>query len=156
MAWFLKKGDRQGVLSAVGLTAMAFVGLIAAFPPLVIDNYKAPRELVRESGVGDPNRDTRVGAFDWFQPSVVFYARREVAKLETPETCAEFLSVPTPGYLFVPEPTWRLWVADKVKVPHRVAARHYDFYKNCDILVITNEPEPTTGRTVATGLAPRP
>lgn len=147
MAHFLRKNDRPGVLSAVGLTAVAFVGLIAAFPPLVFDSYKAPKELVRASGVGDPGRDVRAGAFDWFQPSVVFYARREVEKLETPETCAAFLSVPTPGYLFVPEPTWKAWVADKVTVPHRVAARHFDFYKNCDILVIMNEPE----RAVASG-----
>jgi hypothetical protein len=81
----------------------------------------------------------RAGSYDWFQPSVVFYARREVAKLESPEKCAEFLAVPTPGYLFVPEPTWKRWIADKVNVPHRVAARRYDFYKNCDVLVITNE-----------------
>ena len=147
MAWFLKKNDRPGVLSAVSLTAIAFVGLFAAFPPLVFDSYKAPKELVRESGVGDPSRDVRAGAFDWFQPSVVFYARREVEKLETPQTCAEFLAVPTPGYLFVPEPTWNMWVAGGVKVPYRIAARHFDFYKNCDILVITNVPE----RDVANG-----
>jgi hypothetical protein len=151
MVRFLRRGDRPGVLAAVNVTAVAFVGLIAAFPPLVFDTYKSPKELVRASGVGDPHRDARAAAFDWFQPSVVFYAKREVEKLETPQTCAEFLSVPTPGYLFVPEPTWNMWVADKVKVPYRVAARHFDFYKNCDILVITNEPEHSS----TAGVSPR-
>src|SRR5439155_3373126 len=131
MGWFLRKGDRRGFVTAAALTAVVFVGLVAAFPPRVMDEYKAPRELVRDCGVGDPSRDVRAGSYDWFQPSVVFYARREVAKLGSPEECAAFLAVPTPGYLFVPEPTWRRWVADKVTVPHRVVARRYDFYRNC-------------------------
>jgi 4-amino-4-deoxy-L-arabinose transferase-like glycosyltransferase len=139
MMWFLRRGDRGGYVAAMAASSVAFVGLAFAFPPLEVDRYKAPRELVRESGAGDPSRDLRLGGYDWFQPSVVFYARREVQKLPSPEKAAEFLAVPTPGYLFVPEPTWRRWVADKVAVPHRVAARHYDFYRNCEVLVVTNQ-----------------
>ena len=139
MAWFLRRGDRRGFLTAAVASSVAFVGLLAAFPPGVMDHYKAPRDLVRDSGVGDPRRDVRVGAVDWFQPSVVFYARREVEKLPTPETAAEFLAVPTPGYLFVPAPAWDGWIAGKVTVPHRIAARHFDFYRNCDVLVVTND-----------------
>jgi 4-amino-4-deoxy-L-arabinose transferase-like glycosyltransferase len=139
MARSLRRGDRGGYVTAMAASSVAFVGLVFAFPPLVVDRYKAPRELVRESGAGDPSRDLRVGGYDWFQPSVVFYTRREVEKLPSPEKAAEFLAVPTPGYLFVPEPTWRLWVAGRVSVPHRVAARRYDFLKNCDVLVVTND-----------------
>ena len=119
-------------------TAVIFVGLLAAFPPGEWDRYKAPRELVRKSGVDNPGRDVRLAGYDWFQPSVVFYARREVVKLPSPEKAAEFLAVPTPGYLFVPEPTWRKWIQDKVAVPYHEAGRHFDFYRNCDVLVITN------------------
>ncbi|MDB5308918.1 MAG: glycosyltransferase family 39 protein [Gemmataceae bacterium] len=138
---FLRTGDRRGFVTATAGTAVLFIGLIAAFPPGEMDRYKAPRDLVRESGVGDPARDVRVGCYDWFQPSVVFYARREVSKLPSPEKAAEFLAVPTPGYLFVPEPTWRLWVEKMVTGPNHIAARHYDFYRNCEVLVITNEPD---------------
>ena len=93
----------------------------------------------RDSGVSDSTRDFRLAACDWFQPSVVFYARREVAKLHGPDEAAKFLAIPTPGYLFIPEPTWNQWVKDKVAVPWRIAARRYDFLKNCDVVVITNE-----------------
>ena len=155
MAWFLRKNDRGGVVTTASVTATAFVGLIAAFPIQVMDRYKAPRELVRESGVGDPGRDVRAGSFDWFQPSVVFYARREVEKIPSPERVAEFLAVPTPGYLFIPEPTWRLWIAPLVKGPHRVAARHFDFYRNCDILVITNDMTPLNGGPIGSASATR-
>jgi hypothetical protein len=142
MAWLLRAGDRRGFVAAMAASSAAFVALLAAFPPLVVDGYKAPRELVRDAGVLDPGRDMRLAGYDWFQPSVVFYAKREVKKLDTPEKAAEFLAVPTPGFLFVPEPTWAAWVADKVTIPHRVVARRYDFLRNCDVLVITNEPEP--------------
>jgi 4-amino-4-deoxy-L-arabinose transferase-like glycosyltransferase len=141
MAYFLRRGDRPGYVTSATATAAAFVGLLAAFPVQVMDRYKAPRELVRAAGLVDPTREARVGGFDWFQPSVVFYSRREVRRLPSPEKAAEFLAVPTPGYLFVPEPAWTAWVADQVAVPHRVAARHYDFYRNCDVLVVTNVAE---------------
>ena len=145
LAWFLRRGDRDRFVTTTAATAVAFMAAVAAFPANEMNRYKAPRELVRATGVGNPGRDVRLAGFDWFQPSVVFYAQREVKKLPTPETAAEFLAVPTPGYLFVPEPTWTAWVAARVTVPHRVAAKHFDMYRNCDILVVTNEPEVGTG-----------
>ena len=140
--WFLLRQDRHGFVMAMATTAVVFVGLVAAFPPHDFDHYKAPQALVRDSGVSDPTRDLRLAACDWFQPSVVFYARREVAKLHGPDQAAAFLAIPTPGYLFVPEPVWNQWVKDKVEVPWKEAARHYDFLKNCDVLVITNQSAP--------------
>ncbi len=138
MAWRLRAGSRSGVVTVMAATAVVFVGLLAAFPPGEWDRYKAPRELVRQTGVDNPGRDVRLAGFDWFQPSVVFYARREVVKLSSPDKAAEFLAVPTEGYLFVPEPTWRKWIQDKVAVPYHEAGRHFDFYRNCDVLVIAN------------------
>jgi hypothetical protein len=111
-----------------------------------MDEYKSPKHLVRASGVGDPARDVRLAAFDWFQPSVVFYARRKVAEVHSPETAAEFLAVPTPGYLFLPAKTWEQLVEAKVTVPTRVVARHRDFYRNCDVVVVTNDVTATAGR----------
>jgi hypothetical protein len=115
---------------------------MAALPVGVVDRYKAPRELVRASGIGDPAKDVRVGARDWFQPSVVFYAGREVKDLLSDDDAAAFLAVPTPGYLIVPEPVWEKRLAEQVTVPHRVAARQYDFLVKCDVLVVTNQTAP--------------
>ena len=74
-----------GVVTAAAVASVLFVGLVVAFPAAVVDRQKAPRELVRASGAGDPTRDVRLAAFGWFQPSVVYYAGREVAVLESPE-----------------------------------------------------------------------
>lgn len=145
LAWRLRAGNRAGFVRAAAVAAVAFVAALAATAPAEMDRYKAPRALVADTRLDDPTRDLRAGSYDWFQPSVVFYARREVAKLPGPDAAAEFLAVPTPGYLFVPEPTWRQWIAPKVTTPHRVAARCFDFYRNCDVLVVTNVVGPAEG-----------
>jgi hypothetical protein len=141
----VRANDRARFVLAMTAGAVAFTALAAAFPPLTIDAQKAPKELVRASGVDDPSRDVRLAHFDWFQPSVVFYARRELTEVFSPDKAAEFLAVPTPGYLFVPAKTWEQ-VEPKVTVPIRIVARHRDFYRNCDILVVTNDVTATAGR----------
>ena len=47
---------------AFAISTVIFVGLGAAYPPLVIDRYKAAKELVAESGArqGDHVRPLRV------------------------------------------------------------------------------------------------
>jgi hypothetical protein len=149
MGLYLLRGKRPGVVNAAAVASVAFVGLVVALPPGVVDRQKAPRELVRATGIANPNRDVRVAAFGWFQESVVFYSGREVDRLQTAEGAVEFLSIPTPGYLFVPASRWDEMTA-AVKIPHRVAARHFDFMKRCEVLVVTNEPP----REVATASRP--
>lgn len=146
MALALRAGNRDRFVRAAGVGAIVFTGLTAAFPALAIDPYKAPKELVRASGVDDPSRDVRLAHCDWFQPSVVFYARREVVETMNAEKVAEFFSLPTPGYLFIPENTWTERVEPKMTVPTRVVARHYDFYRNCQVLVVTNDVTATAER----------
>ncbi len=148
MGLALRANDRPRFVRAMAVGAVAFTGLVAAFPAMKMDAYKAPKELVRASGVDDSSRDLRLAHLDWFQPSVVFYARREVADLKSAEQAAEFLAVPTPGYLFVPAKTWEQSVEAKVAVPTRIVARHYDFYRNCEIVVVTNEVSQVSSRHV--------
>ncbi len=127
MAWALRQGERNRLVTAVAVASVAFVGLIVALPPSVVDRQKAPKELVRASGVGDPTRDLRVATFDWFPPSVTYYSGREVMVLESPEKAAEFLEVPTPGYIFVSEPAWKQWVRQPRDgpIPRRRAALRF-------------------------------
>jgi 4-amino-4-deoxy-L-arabinose transferase-like glycosyltransferase len=146
MARAARANDRGRFVRAMAVGSVALTALLAAFPPLAVDARKAPRELVRASGVDDPGRDLRLAHLDWFQPSVVFYARREVVELSSPDVAAAFLAEPTPGYLFVPERTWVELVAAKVPVPTQVVARRHDFLRNCDVLVVTNDTTAAAGR----------
>ncbi|HXD85602.1 MAG TPA: hypothetical protein VN641_03855, partial [Urbifossiella sp.] len=142
MAWRLRAGHRRGFISAATATALVLTTVIAAFPALTMDRYKAPRELTRACGLPDSTRDIRLAAFDWFQPSIVFYSGREVVKLPTPEKAVEFLAAPTPAFLFVSETAWNAWREGQAIPDYRVVARCFDFYRNCHVLAISNEPPP--------------
>lgn len=142
----LQRDSRQGVVLAAAIACVLFVGVLVTFPGEVVDRQKAPRELVRASGADNPNRDQRLAAYGWFQPSVVYYTGREVAVLESPAAVEAFLAVPTTAYLFVPEPVWREQLAGRVRSPLHVAARHHDFLEKCDVLVISNQTRETARR----------
>lgn len=139
MLWCLRRDDRGGVVTAAAATAVAFIGLVIALVPAAVEPRKAPRELVRASGVGDPGRELRLASLEWFQPTTVFYAGRRVERLDDAEDAVEFLATPTPAYLFVPAPVWDK-LAPAAPATARVVARHFDFMKRCDILVVTNTP----------------
>jgi 4-amino-4-deoxy-L-arabinose transferase-like glycosyltransferase len=139
VAWHLRRGHRGGAIVAASVAAVAFMAVASAFPPNVVEQYKAPRELVRASGVADPQRDLRLAAFDWFQPSVVFYSGREVDRLASEEEVAEFLIVPTPAYLFVPAKAWA-GLSATLPAAYRVVGKRHDFLRGCDVLVVTNVP----------------
>jgi 4-amino-4-deoxy-L-arabinose transferase-like glycosyltransferase len=138
----LGRADRSAFIRWATVCSIAFMGLMVIFPVWSVEGSKAPKELVRMSGVANPKRDIRLGNFEWMLPSVVFYSGREVKALPSPEKAAEFLAVPTPGYLFVTEAQWNESIAAKVKVPCRIVARHYDFLEHGPartVLVVTNE-----------------
>jgi len=138
MTWQLARRDRAGALSFFTLAAVVFVGLLAAMPVVTLDRYNAPRGLVSESGAADDTRDVRIASFEFTAPSVTFYARREVKRLPSREAAAEFLALPCPVFLFLPEPVWKA-VEPFCTGFYRVAARRYDLTRHCDILVVTND-----------------
>ena len=138
MAWHLRTGDRPGLVRVLTVCSVGWVGVMAAGPILAIDRQKAAKVLVEVSGAHQPENDIRLAALAYFQESLVFYAERRVEKLFNADEAAGFLAMPRPGYLFVPAKEWDR-VAERVTVPVRVAARKYDFYRNADILVVTNQ-----------------
>ena len=119
-------------------TAILFVGTLAAWGSLRVDEFKAPRPLVQEAGACQTDRDIRIGCYQFYQPSLVFYCHREVRVLNDEEQVLEFLGTPLPIYLFVSAQAWET-LEDKVQGPHRLLARHRDLYKGIDVVVITNE-----------------
>jgi hypothetical protein len=142
MVWALARDRRSAFVGAFAAASVLFVGLAVIWPTDVVDRQKAPRELVRDSGAGDPAQDSRLAVFDWFRPSLVFYTGREVRDLKSIEAAVEFLAIPTPAYLFVPEPVWRAVLAARAPAHCRVAAQAHDFLEGCEIVVVTNVPTP--------------
>lgn len=139
MAWHLATGRRAQYVRTVTVATVAFIGTLAAFVVNELDSYKAPKALVAESGAHQPDREVRLASLDYTQPSVTFYAERKVERMQSAAEAGTFLAMPLPAYLFVPASVWDEQLAGKVAAPHRVAARRFDFYRNGDVLVVTNQ-----------------
>jgi 4-amino-4-deoxy-L-arabinose transferase-like glycosyltransferase len=135
--WCLSKGRRRGLVASIITSSILFIGGLVAWGGAAIEGSKAPRALVQAAGVRQTDHDIRVGCYQYFQPSLVFYCRREVQRLESEEQVLEFLHCPLPVYLFVPAMVWEKLEA-RINGPYRLLARHGDIYRRCDVVVVAN------------------
>lgn len=135
--WCLWKGQRRGLVLSVTASSVLFIGGLFTWGTVALDAHKAPRALVQAADAQHTDREIRVGCYQYFQPSLVFYCRREVHRLESEEQALEFLRCPLPAYLFVPATVWEKLEASVVG-PHHLLARHSDFYRRCDVVVVRN------------------
>jgi 4-amino-4-deoxy-L-arabinose transferase-like glycosyltransferase len=135
--WCLVRQRRVGMIVSVGLAALVLVGALAAGSSSV-DAYKAVRPLAEAIQADQTEREIRVACYGYYQPSLVYYCRREVTRLQRESEALEFLHYPIPVYLLVPAKAWPA-LAAKVGTPCRVVGRHYDLYKGSDVMVVTNQ-----------------
>lgn len=132
----LWKGSRGGLIGSVFGCGILLCAALAAFGPLAVDAYKAPRALAGALPADQSYRDVRIGAYEYFQPSLVFYCRREVSRLTDEAAALQMLEGPLPAYLFVPVSVWEDL---RPKTRGRELARHHDLYDGRDIVLVTNE-----------------
>jgi 4-amino-4-deoxy-L-arabinose transferase-like glycosyltransferase len=121
----------------LGLAAVLFAALLMAQGAPALDNHKAPRALVAAADAHRTDCDLQIGCYDWFEPSLVFYCQREVLYLNDEQKTLDFLQCPLPVYLFLPGTAWTN-LAAKTNVPCRLLSRHWDFLKQCEVVVVTN------------------
>ena len=119
-------------------SAILFVGLLLTWGSAALDAHKAPRHLVHNYLPHIHDRETRVACYDYFQPSLVFYCRREVTRLSDENEVLEFLQSPWPVYLFVPQEAW-IRLERNVGAAHRQLGSHWDLYRQCAVVVVTNK-----------------
>jgi 4-amino-4-deoxy-L-arabinose transferase-like glycosyltransferase len=138
--WHLRRDRRNGLITSMAATAFVLVGALAAWGTLAVDRHKAPRPLAQIMEQHHSESEFRVGCYAYYQPSLVFYCRQEVRRLEDEDGALEFLQCPLPVYLFVPAEVWSQLEA-KVDVPYRLLGRHYDLYRGCEVVLVTNRGE---------------
>lgn len=137
-AWWLGRRRRWAVavMLAVGVV---YVAGLAGLASLALESYKAPRELVIASGAQDRLHEVRLASLDYFQPSLVFYAQREIHKLHSVSEAEAFLRSPLPAYLFI---TATAWEQLRSQLPGHELARRYDLYRRCEVVVVGNRAQP--------------
>jgi len=138
-AWCARRDWRDGLIRCVATAGIVFSAGLALWAVNLVDRFKAPRPLVHALPEDQLRREVRVGAFDYFQPSLVFYAQREVHRPENIVFALELLHTPLPVYLFVSAEAWRQ-VQPHAPPSYRLVARHTDLYNGREILLVTNEP----------------
>lgn len=137
--WCVRRQGRTAFVAAVAVGAVLFVGGLAAEGGTAWDAQRAPRTLALAIVTDQAEPEIRVGCYEYFQPSLVFYCRREVQQLADERAALTFLRYPLPVYLLLPASTWDV-LQTRVRGPHRLLARHRDVYRGWDVVVVTNAP----------------
>ncbi|VTS06226.1 ArnT family glycosyltransferase [Tuwongella immobilis] len=136
-AIYLRWNDRQRVVQAMTLTAVAFTGCVAAVASYALEPHKAPKAIAQELGLHQPDAEIRIGSLVWFQPSLVYYVQRQVTKLPDIPATIEFLKQPVPTYVLIHEKDYDR-ILPQLTVPHTVIGKRYDLYKNGHVVVLSN------------------
>jgi 4-amino-4-deoxy-L-arabinose transferase-like glycosyltransferase len=133
----LVRHRRGATVATILVTALLFTGVVGFGVVNTIDRYRAPRPLANALPEDQLQQESRIAAFEYFQPSLVFYCKREVLVLGNEHQAAEFLRTPLPCYLFVPAQRWEE-LKDQVRGSCRLLGRHHDMLRGEDIVVVTN------------------
>jgi hypothetical protein len=137
VGWLVHRNRRLAALAGLAAAALAFTGILAVAVSYSLDPYKAPRELVKRAGAQNTSQDVRIGCYQYFQPSLVFYCRREVEQLPDERQVEAFISSPLPSYLVLPAVAWER-MQTKQPGSGTVLARQYDLYRHCEVVVVGN------------------
>jgi 4-amino-4-deoxy-L-arabinose transferase-like glycosyltransferase len=138
VAWRLVcRGQRGAALGALAVLSILFTAVLLGGGSGAVEPHKAARALVQAMPEDQLSRDARVAAYEYFQPSIVFYCRREVSCLQSERQALDFLGGPLPSYLFLPARQWE-GLRQKVAAPCRLLARRYDLYSGSEVVLVTN------------------
>jgi 4-amino-4-deoxy-L-arabinose transferase-like glycosyltransferase len=120
-----------GSLGNVLLVAVVFAATLPGF-----NSAKASRHLIEATGAHRPDRELRLASYLYFQPSLVFYAQREVQRLDDDRRAIEHLAIPTPAILFITRSDWEML---RDRLAGRVLARAWDLYRGDEIVAVGND-----------------
>jgi 4-amino-4-deoxy-L-arabinose transferase-like glycosyltransferase len=148
VCWRLGQQQRRtGLIACLTLSAVLLFAPLAAWGSVAFNHVKAPRSLAELTGAGDRARDLRIGAWRLEHlPSLNFYVQRDVLPLQSEADLRGLLRYPVPVYVFLPASAWEQ-CSPRCRRLGREIARHADFYRNAQVVVLTNQ----IGATPVTG-----
>jgi 4-amino-4-deoxy-L-arabinose transferase-like glycosyltransferase len=136
-AWSQRVGKVTAAVGSVAVAAVLFVGGLAAWGAVAVDAHKAARPLAEALPSWQLDREVRIGCYQYFQPSLVFYCRRQIDRFEDEEAARAFLRYPLPTFLFLPASTWE-GIQASLPRSYRVLGRHHDLYLGREVVLVTN------------------
>jgi 4-amino-4-deoxy-L-arabinose transferase-like glycosyltransferase len=136
-AWCLHRERRTGLIGALALGSCLVLVPLGAWGGAALDSVKAPRPLAALIRETQSEREIRIAAYGYFQPSLVFYCRRHVATLENDADVQRFLQTPLQVFLIMPQATWER-INTQTGGVYRVLGQQRDMYRGCDVVLISN------------------
>ena len=134
---FVRSGRRDAAVTTFVSGAILLLALISSIPTVAMQDSKVPSHFAEEAGLHQPNRDIRIASCRWLRHSMVFYARREITRIDDFRRVSEYLALPRPAYLIVPENVWGE-LSKSLTVPVQIISKRYDMYSRQQILVVAN------------------
>lgn len=136
----VRRGERQRGMAWLLGGNVAFVAILAAFGPFLVDQSKASPFLAETALDNQVEREVRLGCFGYYQPSLVFYSQRKVEVLRTRDDAIDWLKSPTQVFLFLPVDEWHAleWI-EQQKHSTMAIAWATDLYSGKAIVLVTNK-----------------
>jgi 4-amino-4-deoxy-L-arabinose transferase-like glycosyltransferase len=137
-SWMLMRDRRSAMIGAIFIAGLVFVGGLAGGALQALNLRKATALLAQALPTDHEYHEVRLACYGWDRPTLVFYCRREVRKLDKATSAIHFFHEPLPVYLFIPEARWRE-LESQMPVGVRVLARQPDLYARGEpVLLVTN------------------
>jgi 4-amino-4-deoxy-L-arabinose transferase-like glycosyltransferase len=133
----VKRGYRLGALATLIGMAVALLAVAAAFavPGFNVEKSSEPLSRIIRERTQEP--DLRLGAFNCFEPSLVFYCHREVIDLDSEEAVLAFLRFPTQVCVVMSTEDWTRMQKQAGQECHALGQAR-DLYSNQQLVVVTN------------------
>lgn len=132
------KRNRIAILALLCLGCISFTGALGAWNGGNLNEIKAPKLLSQLLPEDHLTREIVIATYDWFQPSITFYCKRQINILTSEDEVTQFLEQPIPAYLFMPEKKWDS-LAPKHSMRVKKIGQATDFYRNCNVVLLTNQ-----------------
>ena len=137
IAGLLQAKHAPSCLVIITITALAFTTTLGAWNGQTLNLHKAPKRLAAQMPTDLAKREARLATFDWFQPSLVFYAKRPVDRLPSEKDLANYLNQPIPSYVVMPVSRWEP-LKNQFPTASEVGPKLPDFYRRCKVILIAN------------------
>ncbi len=132
------KKNQVATLAILCLGSIGFTGTLGAWNGSSLESIKAPKLLAQFLPEDHLRTEISIATFDWFQPSLAFYCKRQIQILNSAKELEQFLNQPIPAYVFLPENKWDL-ISENKSLKVKKIGQATDFYRNCKVVLLTNQ-----------------
>lgn len=139
--------ERQRLAQAVctfGAASLMFVMSVFGIVAVQINPHQTSAALM--AGIFQKTSEPQIAAYDYFEPSLAYYAGRPVKRLKTTEQAVDFLRASPDAYLIIRDKDWNR-IQQALGSQVAVLERRHRFLKSGEILLLNTDPTQVASRS---------